>query len=162
MPVINRFYPRAATNSSVARDHYEKIAGARGPRRARVTQAHKPAGREEAPLRTQSVVWAFVVIGLAAVAWLAWLAGGFLGLILVLVVALLVASFRWQQRAGAWRSGRPTRQRRRELDSAIAAKLPGFDRPETDPVEAWVRERSLYDLLDDRGNSSASSADPGS
>jgi hypothetical protein len=114
-------------------------------------------------MRTQPVVRAaFVLIGLAAIAWLGWLAGGFLGLIVPIVVALLAVSYRWQRRAGAWRSGRPTRERRREIDRAIAAKLPGFDRPEPDLVEAWIRDRSLYDPFDDRGNSPASSADPGS
>jgi hypothetical protein len=113
------------------------------------------------PMRAQPAVWAFVIIGLAAASWFAWLAGGFLALIVLLVVALLVVSYR-RRRAGAWRSGRPTSQRRREVDRAIAAKLSGFDQPEPDPVEAWARERSLYDLFDDRGNSSASSADPGS
>ena len=113
-------------------------------------------------MRTQPAVWAFVVIGLAAAGWLTWLAGGVLALIVLLVVALLVVSYRWQRRAGAWRSGRPSSQRRREIDKAIAAKLPGLDHPEPDPVEAWIRERSHYDLFDGRGNSSASSADPGS
>ena len=113
-------------------------------------------------MRTQPAGWAFVIVGLAAVSWLAWLAGGVLALIVLLVVALLIVSYRWQRRTGPWRSGRPSSQRRREVDRAIAAKLPGFDRPEPDPVEAWIRERSLYDFSDDRGNSSASSADPGS
>ncbi len=113
-------------------------------------------------MRRRHVVWALIVIGAAAVAWLAWLAGGILALIVVVIAALLVISYRWQRRAVGWRSGRPTRQRRREVDRAIAAKLPGLDRPEPDPVEAWLRERSLYDLFDDRGNSSAPSKDPGS
>jgi hypothetical protein len=112
-------------------------------------------------MRTQPAVWAFVIIGLAAAGWLAWLADGVLALIVLLVVALLVVPYRRQRRAGAWRSGRPSSQRRRDVDRFIAAKLPGLDHPEPDAVEAWVRERSLYDLFDDRGNSSASSADPG-
>jgi hypothetical protein len=113
-------------------------------------------------MRTQPVVWALAIIGLAAAGWLSWLAGGVLALIVVLVVALLVVSYRSQRQAGAWRSGRPTSQRRREIDRAIAAQVPGLGRPEPDPVEAWVRERSLSDLFDDRGNSSASGAGPGS
>ncbi len=108
-------------------------------------------------MRWQHVIWALIVIGAAAVAWLA---GGVLALIVVVIAALLVVSYRWQRRAGAWRSGRPTRQRRREVGRVIAAKLPGRDHPEPDPVEAWVRERSLYDLFDDRANSPPGNADP--
>jgi hypothetical protein len=67
-----------------------------------------------------------------------------------------------QRRAGGWRSGRPTSQRRREVDNAVAAKVPGFSHPEPDPVEAWIRERSFYDRFDDRANSSAGNAEPGS
>jgi hypothetical protein len=113
-------------------------------------------------VRARRVVWAFGIICCAAVAWLAWLAGGVLALLVLLLATVLVVSYQWRHRAGSWRSGRPTRQRRHEVDSIIAAGLPGFDRPEPDPVDAWVRERSLYDLFDDRGNSSAGSAGAGS
>jgi hypothetical protein len=43
----------------------------------------------------------------------------------------------------------------RPIGRAIAQRLPGRDRIETDPAEGWVRERTLYDLFDDpRGGSS--------
>jgi hypothetical protein len=107
-------------------------------------------------VKAQYLVWAVAIAGLAAVGWLA---AGILAVIVVLVVAVLVVSFRWRSPAAGWRSGRPTRQRRREVDGAIAAKLPGRDRPEPDSVEAWIRERSLSDLRGDRSDDSAGSAD---
>jgi hypothetical protein len=102
------------------------------------------------------LVWAVAIAGLAAAGWLA---AGILAVIVVLVVAVLVVSYRWRSRAGGWRSGRPTSQRRRAVDGAIAAKLPGRDRPEPDPVEAWIRERSLYDLHGDPSGDSAGTGD---
>jgi hypothetical protein len=104
--------------------------------------------------------WAPVIVGLVAIP-VAWLAGGILGLIVVLVAELLVVSYRWRRHAAGWRSGRPTIERGLGVERAIATKLPERVRPELDPVEGWIRERTLYDLFDDQGDSSPASADDG-
>jgi len=85
--------------------------------------------------------WA-TIAGCAAAAWFA--GGGVLGVLAVLVVGALIVTRRRANPFRNWQTGRPWRDSpRRPAASPDRGAGP-------DPVGDWIRERSLYDLFDDR------------
>jgi hypothetical protein len=87
------------------------------------------------------VAWTAIIICAAA----AWYAGaGVLGVLAVIVVGGLIVMYRRANPLRNWQTGRPWRDSpRRPVASPDRGAGP-------DPVGDWIRERSLYDLFDDR------------
>jgi hypothetical protein len=87
------------------------------------------------------VAWAAIII-CAAAAWYA--GGGVLGVVAVAVAGALIVMYRRANPLRNWQTGRPWRDSARR-----PAAGPGRE-ASSDPVEDWIRERSLYDRFDDR------------
>ncbi len=100
---------------------------------------------------TLLVAWTAIIICAAA----AWYAGaGVLGVLAVIVVGALIVMYRRANPLRNWQTGRPWRDSPRRT-AASAGREAG-----SDPVEDWIRERSLYDRFDDRREGGADSASP--
>lgn len=104
-----------------------------------VPSPSRPAGR-----RTTSLLLAWTAIVVcAAVAWYA--GGGVLGVLAVAVIGGLIVSYGRANPFRNWQTGRPWRDSPRRPGRDAAVGQAGAD-----PVEDWIRERSLYDAFEDR------------
>jgi hypothetical protein len=86
--------------------------------------------------------WTTIVV-CAAVAWYA--GGGVLGVLAVFVVGAMIVTYRRANPFRNWQTGRPWRDSSRRPARDAHPGQAG-----SDPVEDWLRERSLYDPFDDR------------
>ncbi len=90
-----------------------------------------------------------------AVAAFAWWVGGYLAMIVVLVVGLLITSYFGTVRFSNWQTGRPSRIRR-EIAEGIVTPPEDVDaalRTGPDAVEDWLHERVLDDKKERHGES---------
>lgn len=109
----------------------------------------------EPPVPRGQWTWAraflFMIIWLIAAA-LAYYAGGFLSLAVVIILGALIVSYFGRPQFANWQTGRPTQTSRQLAESLLVR--PGHDgeelRAEPDAVESWLRERELDVMFEDR------------
>jgi hypothetical protein len=106
---------------------------------------YRSGGRATALL----AAWTAIII-CAAAAWYA--GGGVLGVVAVAVVGALIVMYRRANPLRNWQTGRPWR------DSARRPAAGPGRAASSDPVEDWIRERSLCDRFDDRHEGGEDSA----